>query len=283
MKKFLSIRIQSIALMMMAIAVMPIAVMPIAAPAFAEQPLDVVETICHRGASLFAPENTIPAIEKAIEFGANYVEIDIRETSDGTLVIMHDSTADRTTDGTGNVSDMTLEQFKSLDAGSSFGPAFKGVHPPTLMEAFTVMHGRIGGYLDFKEGSPEKLVAAIEETGMVDSVVVYDSIDMLLKIRALNPRIRIMPGVDNVQELTLLLSSTRGIKVVETSINYDAKGIIEAAHKHGVKVFMDLLGLLDSKTGLKKAVKYGVDGVQTDHPDIIVKAVKKYNESRKEQ
>lgn len=88
--------------------------------------------IAHRGASAEAPENTRAAIELAAELGARWVEIDVQLTADDELVVIHDATVDRTTDGTGAVLDLTLAQLRELDAGSWFDPAFAGQRIPTL-------------------------------------------------------------------------------------------------------------------------------------------------------
>src|SRR5262249_841934 len=80
----------------------------------------------HRGTRVHAPENTIPAFLKAIELGADLLEMDVRETRDGVLVIMHDADVARTTDGSGAVSGHTLAELKQLDAGSWFGPEWRG-------------------------------------------------------------------------------------------------------------------------------------------------------------
>ncbi len=124
----------------------------------AARPLEIT---AHRGMKKFAPENTIPAIRKAIDMGLDYVEFDIRETSDGVMVLMHDSTVDATTDGTGPVAGFTLDEMKKLDAGVKFSEEFKGTRVPTLEEALLIMKGHIKGYLDFKVGSLEKLVAIV--------------------------------------------------------------------------------------------------------------------------
>ena len=90
--------------------------------------------IGHRGAKGYAPENTIPSFEKGIECKANMIEFDVRLTKDGHTVIMHDTTVDRTTDGTGLVAQLTLKQIKKLDAGAWFSPKFKDTKVPTLEE-----------------------------------------------------------------------------------------------------------------------------------------------------
>src|SRR5688572_15046907 len=95
-----------------------------------------VLSIAHRGSSLFAPENTLAACFAA-EGKADLVEVDVRVSSDGKLVLMHDASVDRTTDGTGAVSGKTLAQLKLLDAGSWFAPGFAGERIPLLEEMLT--------------------------------------------------------------------------------------------------------------------------------------------------
>jgi glycerophosphoryl diester phosphodiesterase len=90
--------------------------------------------VAHRGYSAVAPENTLPAMAAAALAGATYVEFDVRTTADGVPVVIHDRTVDRTTDGTGHIWELTLEQVRGLDAGSWFSPAFAGVRVPLLAE-----------------------------------------------------------------------------------------------------------------------------------------------------
>ncbi len=93
----------------------------------------------HRGAMSTHPENTLPAFNEAIRLGAHMIEFDVQLTKDGQLVIMHDSTLERTTNGSGKVSDLTLKQLKQLDAGIKKGDEFKGTKIPTLLETLEVM------------------------------------------------------------------------------------------------------------------------------------------------
>ena len=106
--------------------------------------------IGHKGNSGIAPENTLVAIAEAFNVGADVVEVDVHLTADGVPVLMHDSTVDRTTNGTGILSQMTLEQIKALDAGSWKGPAYAGERVPTLAEAIQQVSGRGILYLDWK-------------------------------------------------------------------------------------------------------------------------------------
>ncbi len=120
--------------------------------------------IAHRGASALAPENTLPAVELAAARGARWIETDVRLTADGGLVMLHDATLDRTTDGTGAVARTPLDRIRSLDAGAWFGPDFAGTRVPTLTEFLAcVLDCGLCLQLEFKEnsGREEHLVEAV--------------------------------------------------------------------------------------------------------------------------
>lgn len=122
--------------------------------------LGEVEIVAHRGASGYAPENTIAAFDKAVEMNADYIEIDVQRSQDGKLVVIHDQTVDRTTNGTGNVKDLTFQQLNRLDAGSWKGIQFTGEKIPTFEEILDRYYEKIGILIEIK--SPE-LYPGIEE------------------------------------------------------------------------------------------------------------------------
>src|SRR5512136_697214 len=99
--------------------------------------------IAHRGASAAAPQNTLAAFRKAVELGADGVELDVQLSADGAVVVIHDFTVDKTTDGTGRVAAKTLAELKALDAGSRFSPQFAGERIPTLAEVFEAIDGKL--------------------------------------------------------------------------------------------------------------------------------------------
>lgn len=107
----------------------------------------------HRGASNRAPENTIAAINAAIEDGASWIEIDIQMTKDNRIVLMHDDTVDRTTNGSGRICDLTLEQIRTLDAGSWFDASFQGEKIPLLQEVMDVVRDRVKLNIEIKHGA----------------------------------------------------------------------------------------------------------------------------------
>ncbi|KZE38981.1 glycerophosphodiester phosphodiesterase [Bhargavaea cecembensis] len=116
--------------------------------------------VAHRGASGHAPENTMAAYQKAFEMKADYIEIDVQMSKDGELVIIHDNTVDRTTNGTGTVGEMTFEELRQLDAGSWFGEEYTGEKILTFGEVLDAFRGKIGILIELK--SPE-LYPGVEE------------------------------------------------------------------------------------------------------------------------
>src|SRR5438270_10371298 len=110
----------------------------------------------------------MPAFEEAVRLGADYIEVDVRTTSDGQLVLSHDATVDRCTNGKGAIAKMTFDEVRALDAGVKTGPEFAGVRTPTFDEALDYARGRIGIYVDVKQASAKELVEHIVAHGMAD-------------------------------------------------------------------------------------------------------------------
>jgi glycerophosphoryl diester phosphodiesterase len=113
-----------------------------------DQPL----IIAHRGASGFAPENTLAAIDLAMKSDAQMIEIDVHLSKDGHVVVIHDQTVDRTTNGSGKVNEMTLDELKQLDAGSWFSDEFAGERLPTLQEVMSLIDGKKKLLIEIKSG-----------------------------------------------------------------------------------------------------------------------------------
>jgi len=114
----------------------------------------------HRGASHVAPENTLSAMSAAVEAGAEFAELDVRLTRDGQVVLMHDRTVDRTTNGTGELWDFSLSELRALEAGSWFGEEFDGEPIPTLREVIQLARGRLKLNIEIKIAREEPTIAA---------------------------------------------------------------------------------------------------------------------------
>src|SRR5262249_31614762 len=131
--------------------------------------------IAHRGASSYAPENTFAAFDLAIEIGARHLELDVHFSSDGHLIVIHDDTVDRTTDGSGPVTSYTLASLAARDAGSWLDPRFKGERIPTLAAVLERYKGRAHLHVELKGHSADlakRTVDLIRSRGMAAEVTV---------------------------------------------------------------------------------------------------------------
>ncbi|WP_191991801.1 glycerophosphodiester phosphodiesterase family protein [Bacillus aerolatus] len=146
----------------------------------------------HRGIPSLAPENTMAGYQKAYELGADLIETDLHMTKDGQLVVMHDETVNRTTNGTGKVSELTYEQIRQLDAGVKFSPEFAGEKVPSFREFLQGFKGK-GAILlvELKAaGIEEKVIEEIEQEGMTDEVLIQSfNLDTVKSSRELKPEI----------------------------------------------------------------------------------------------
>jgi len=160
--------------------------------------LPVPAVFAHRGASAYAPENTLAAFQLALEQGADGIELDVNLTTDGHVVVIHDSIVDRTTNGSGEVRDMELKTLKSFDAGSWFAPKFKGEKVPTLDEVLKLVGEDVFTNIELKpkyfisplDQLPGKVAALVEKHNL-DNKIIFSSFNpwALIKIHRLLPSV----------------------------------------------------------------------------------------------
>src|SRR5215469_5732167 len=239
--------------------------------AFAQTGRRIV-VISHRGEHLHHHENTLPAFQEAIRVGADYFELDVRTTSDGKLVLMHDATVDRTTNGHGDVAKMTFDEIRALDAGAKMGPEFAGTRVPTFDEALDLARGKIGIYVDVKNASAKDLVEHINSHGMTDHVVIYSG-RISKEIQDLDPRLKIMPEARNAEFAQQLIDALH-LKVLAFDANDFKPDVIAVAKKAGALVYVDRLGPADTPSVWQEAIDMGADGIQTDRPGELVEYLK---------
>lgn len=228
-----------------------------------------IAVIAHRGEHLSHPENTIPAFQAAIDAGADLFELDVRTTSDGKLVLMHDRTVDRTTNGKGPVREMTLEQIRRLDAGIKSGPQFAGTPVPRFEEALALAHGKIGVYVDCKDIAPADLVAALTGADMLDKVVIYGGAGFLREVLALEPSLKVMPEADNAATLKKLLATLHP-RVIAFDAGDFKDDVIAIARQAHVDIYVDRLDGADNLEHWRDAIDRGAAGIQTNKPGELV-------------
>ena len=243
-------------------------------------------TIAHRGASGYAPEHTFASWDRAADSGADYLEQDLQMTSDGVLVVMHDSTLDRTTNGAGDVIAHTLAEIKQLDAGAWFSPEFAGQRVPTLREVFERYGNNASYYIETKNpdeapGMEEKLLELINEFGLrAGAVETWQvliqsfSTPSLLKIKGMDPQlplIQLIPREHSSQQIQQKLGDIHayavGIGPARTSVD---EALIDSAHAHGLVVHPYTV---NEEAEMRRLIALGVDGMFTDYPDRLARII----------
>jgi glycerophosphoryl diester phosphodiesterase len=229
-----------------------------------------IVAIAHRGEHLHHPENTLPAFQDAIDAGADFIEVDVRTTSDGKLVLSHDGNVKRCTNGEGDVAKMTFDEVRSLDAGVKKGTEFAGTKVPTFDEALALAHGKIGVYVDVKSASAKDLVSHIEAHDMVDRVVIYAGLKLSKEILEINPKLKVMPESATVEHVKDLVEALHP-KVIAFGARDFTPEIISATQQAGAQIYVDRMGPTDAPEGWQTAIDAGADGIQTDYPRELVK------------
>ena len=240
-----------------------------------------IRVIAHRGFSGQAPENTLVAIRQAIEVGADMVEIDVTVTADGHVILLHDETLDRTTNGQGLPTSMTLDEIRELDAGSWFAPEYAGEGIPTLIEALETVKDRILINVEIKSEAVEhgvvpKVAALIVEHEMLDQVVVSSfSPEALTQMKTVDPAV-ITATLFNKELHTdrdpLEIIQEVGSRGFNISGKRLTDAMVERCHKHGFPV---AVYTVNEPNELLLLMEMGVDAVFTDHPDLMIEVLGK--------
>jgi len=226
----------------------------------------LIEVTGHRGAAGLEPENTLRSIQKAIELGVDRVEIDVRVTKDGYLVVIHDETVDRTTNGHGRVKDLTYNEIRRLDAG-------KGERIPTLEEALRLTKGKVTLQIELKaKEATEPTVHLIERNNAERDVVITSFMhELLRRVHQLNPSLRKGALFFDVQGdifQRAMEAHSEAIHVYYKNVN---SKLVKEAHKRGLKVSV---WNPDEIEEMKKMIGLSVDVIGTNRPDILLNLLK---------
>jgi glycerophosphoryl diester phosphodiesterase len=233
----------------------------------------------HRGALRYAPENTIPAIEKAALYGADFIEIDIRPTMDGKYMLLHDGTLDRTTSGKGPIRKATFDDVGKPSAGAWFGRPFADIRVPALSDGLTAMGKKSHAYLDAKDITPEDLLEAMRKHDLVERSVVYQSSQYLQKLKALEPKVRPLPPLRRADQF----EQVAAIAPYGFDVNWSilSQELIDKSHKRGIQVFSDSLSPLhETVEQYLKAMGWGIDLIQTNYPLRVLRAIELFPTKR---
>jgi len=229
--------------------------------------------IAHRGASAVAPENTMAAFRRAVEMGTECIETDLHLSRDGRLIIVHDTTLNRTTSGDGMVRNYTFNELRQLDAGSWFSEKYAGERLPAIEELLDFAgQADLSLYLEIKGGAGYGVERAVisalrgRKESKATVVLCFDA-SVLDRIHQLD---RLL--------MTGLLFDSGGEDMVKEAVRVGARQIgprgdcvtpelIEDAHRRGLKV---VTWTINEPAQMRSLAAAGVDGIMTNHPDRLV-------------
>ena len=251
----------------------------------------IPRNIGHRGGAGIFPENTLYAFAEALALGVQILELDVHATSDGHVVILHDATVDRTTDGAGRIRCMPLDEIRDLDAayrfsldgGETYPLRGQGITIPTLEEAFQLFpEARFN--IEIKQLIPSieaEVVSLVEACGMLGKVCVVSAYDSVVEnVRRLNPEIYTSPGILGIlafmiTPLECLLDQEIKAEVLqvpeeELGIPIVTPAFIDKAHQLGLEV---QVWTINSPEKMASLLSMGVDGIMTDYPDRLKEVI----------
>ena len=234
--------------------------------------MSATKIMAHRGASGYAPENTMIAFELAEKMGADLIELDVHICKSGELVVCHDETVDRTTNGSGYIKDLTLEELKTLDAGSHFNEKFSDAKIPTFVEVLDWIKDRsIGLNVELKNAPifyphlEEKVLNLIEKYDLSDRVIISSfNHYSLAKCKQLNPKIK--TGLIYMAGLFEPWDYCRNVQA--DAIHPFFYGIVPEIVKGCKENKIEINAwTVDDEDSMRSLIALGIDGIITDFPD----------------
>lgn len=229
----------------------------------------------HRGDHTVAPENTLDAIREAIKDDVDFVELDLRLDKDGEIVIMHDRTVDRTTDGKGAVSDLTTTEIRSLRIKGARNADEK---VPTFEETLQLAKGKVFIYMDINSVSPAQVLPLLKKYRMERDVIAY-----VYTAKQRDEWRKGAPAIPLISDLEGGLKSVGQIEtdwkaspfaITDGDVRGYTKEFVDKFHALGVAVVPDGQNPLESPAQWEPFIAVGLDGLQTDHPGALVKWLK---------
>lgn len=231
----------------------------------------------HRGAAGLSPENTFASFNTAIEHGMEYIELDIHMTKDGHLVVIHDDTINRTTNGKGRIRDFSIKELTTFEAGSWFHSDYSSERVPTLNEVLNRYNGKIGFLIELKKpslypGMEEKLAEELKSLELTDiNKIIVQSFDRnsMKKFHSLLPNIPIGVLIKNrgigISARTLIEISKYAsyVNPKKTMVN---RRVVKKIHSLGLKT---MVWTVRSKKEADKFKRLGVDGIISDFPSLL--------------
>jgi glycerophosphoryl diester phosphodiesterase len=227
--------------------------------------------IAHRDSSAYALENTLAAFDLALQMRCRHLELDVHLSSDGHIVVMHDETVDRTTNGTGPVGSQTLAELRALDAGAWFGPQFTGERLPTFAEVLERYQGRVHIHTEIKGRAPHLASGTADlmrQYGMAEHVTVTAFQYLrLAEIRAYPPELPTGWLVNEVSDGTIAQARALGVAQICPKADSVTPALVRRLHAEG---FVARAWGVGNEALMRQVVETGADGMTVNFPDKLL-------------
>lgn len=243
---------------------------------------EIILVAAHRAAHNHHPENSLPAIQEAIDLVVDIVELDVKVTKDGVVVLMHDGTIDRTTTGSGKPSDYTLEELRKFHLIHNGDTT--SLHIPTFDEALKLIKGKIMVDIDLKTDQLDPIIEDLKQNECEDQVFFFDNdYEALQYVKSVDPKFYLMPRAYSYEMADSAIVRFKP-EVIHIDFSFYTPEVIELIKSNNARVWINALGLPDMAFGTKnedkamdKLLLHGANIIQTDQPELLLNALRKRN------
>jgi glycerophosphoryl diester phosphodiesterase len=237
-----------------------------------------IEIVCHRGANEFAPENTYASAQLCIDWGMDYVEIDVNRSRDGRLYLFHGPELERTTNGVGRFDEWNAEAIDRLDVGSWFHPKYAGERAPRLEPFLQWIKGKAKLFIDVKGGHPQEIIDAVRAAGMAQECFFWCGDDeWARRFRRLAPDMQLKINIQDAAGVWAAHERFRANIVEVDPPNMNQK-ILDACRSLGVKTMIYAKG--KDPALYRRVLEWGVEMVNLNHGDLFVRVAEEFYQGR---
>ena len=237
-----------------------------------------VEVVAHRGANEHAPENTYAAAQLCVDWGVEYVEIDVRTSKDGVMYILHDATVDRTTNGKGRIRDLTSDDIDRLDAGSWFDPEFSDQRVPRLEPYLEWIRGKAKVYFDVKDADLEALIALVYDVGLEkDCFFWFGNPVQVAKFRQIDKKLPLKINVRSADDVARA-HEQHGAAIVEVGLANMSDELVTTCRERKIKVMV--YHQKKEPAAFRQVIDWGADMINLNHGDVFKQVEREYQPAK---
>jgi len=232
----------------------------------------VIEIVCHRGANEYAPENTYPAAQKCIDWGVDYVEIDVNTSRDGVMYLFHGPDVSRTTDGQGLIHELTSTIIDTFDTGSWYSPDFAGERIPRLDEFLRWVKDKAKVYFDVKRAEHQPLIDLILEVGLENDCFFWSSSnEWSHTLKQLIPGFPVKYNVRNIEDIQNV-HKKYDADIIEIGLHRVTPEVRSVCRDLGIKIMV--YHQEKDPDAFRKIIEWNVEMVNLNHADAFLEVAR---------